>query len=103
MPTIAEYVEDWYAKHRDRLKAQWADISIRSFKSPDPIHGKVEIRAESPSVAVSVTFWNSGNVTVLRLDLPAKGDPVIDDRKLLPTEDVGLLLDSYFRKLDARG
>jgi len=102
VPTIAEHVEDWYGKHRDRLKTQWAGTIIRSFKSPDPIHGKVEIRAESPSVAASVTFWNSGNVTVLRLDLPAKGDSVIDDRKLSPTEDVGLLLDSYFRQLEIR-
>jgi hypothetical protein len=36
---------------------------------------------------------------VLRLDLPAKHDSVIDDRKLSPTEDVGHLLDSYFREL----
>ena len=102
MPTIAEHAEDWYGKHRDRLKTQWAATSIQSFKSPDPILGKVEIRAESPSVAASVTFWNSGNVTVLRLDLPAKRDSVIDDRKLSPTEDVGLLLDSYFRQLEIR-
>ena len=102
MPTIGEQVEDWYGKQRNRLKTQWAATSIRSFKSPDPIHGKVEIRAESPSVAASVTFWNSGNVTVLRLDLPAKRDSVIDDRKLSPTEDVGLLLDSYFRQLEIR-
>ncbi len=99
MPTIVEHVEDWYGKHVDHLKTQWAATSIRSLKSSDPIHGKVEIRAESASVAASVTFWNSGNVTVLRLDLPVKGDSVVDDRKLSPTEDVGLLLDSYFRQL----
>ena len=99
MPTIVEHVEDWYGKHLDRLKTQWAATSIRSFESPDPVHGKVEIRAESASVAASVTFWNSGNVTVLRLDLPAKRDSVIDDRKLSNTEDVRLLLDSYFRRL----
>ena len=101
MPTIVEDVENWYRKHLDRLKTQWAATSIRSYKSPDPIHGKVEIRAESASVAASVTFWNSGDVTVLRLDLPAKRESAIDDRKLSPTEDVELLLDSYFRQLAA--
>jgi hypothetical protein len=99
VPTIVEDVEDWYGKHVERLKTQWTATSIRSLKSPDPVHGKVEIRAESASVAASITFWNSGNVTVLRLDLPAKRDSVIDDRKLSPTDDVGLLLDSYFWRL----
>jgi hypothetical protein len=99
VPTIVEHVENWYGKHFDRLKTQWATISIRSHKSPDLAHGKVEIRAQSASVAASVTFWNKGDVTVLRLDLPAKLDSVIDDRKLSPSEDVGLLLDSYFRQL----
>lgn len=99
MPTIVEHVEGWYEKHVDRLKTQWAATSIRSFKSPDPIQGKVEIRAESESVAASLTFWNSGNVTVLRLDLPSKGDSVVDDRKLSPAEDIGIVLDSYFRQL----
>lgn len=98
-PTIVEHVEDWYEKHLDRLSSEWASTSIRSFKSPDPVHGKVEIRAKSPSVAASVMFWNSGNVTVLRLDLPDKHDSVVDDRKLSRTEDVGLLLDSYFQHL----
>ena len=95
MPTIVEHVEDWYGTPLDHLKTQWAATSIRSFQSPDAIHGKVEISAESASVAASVTFWNSGNVPVLRLDLPAKRASVIDDRKLSPTEDVGLLLDSF--------
>ena len=101
MPTIVEHVEDWYGKHLDRLRTEWAATSIRSLKSSDPIHGKVEIRAERSSVAASVTFWNSGNVTVLRLDLPDKGDSVVDDRKLSSREDVGLLLDSYFRQLSS--
>jgi hypothetical protein len=99
VPTIVEHVENWYEKHLDRLKTQWAATSIRSNNSPHSILGKVEIRAESESVAASVTFWNSGNVTVLRLDLPAKRDSVIDDRKLSPVEDVEFLLDSYFRQL----
>ena len=102
MPTIVEYVEYWYGTHVDRLKTEWRTTSIRSFKSPDPIHGKVEIRAESASVAASITFWNSGNVTGLRLDLPTKSDSVMEDRKLSPTEDVGLLLNSYFRQLASR-
>jgi hypothetical protein len=99
VPTIVEHVEAWYGKHLNRFRTEWAATSIRSLKSSDPIHGKVEIRAESPSVAASVTFWNSASVTVLRLDLPDKGDSVLDDRKLSPTEDVGLLLDYYFRQV----
>lgn len=99
VPNIVEQVEYWYGKHVDRLGTEWAATSIRSLKSSDPIDGKVNIRAVTPSVVASVTFWNSGNVEMLRLDLPNKGDSVLDDRKLLPTEDVGLLLDYYFRQL----
>jgi hypothetical protein len=99
VPTIVEHVEDWYGKHVEGLKTQWTATSIRSLNFRDPVQGKVEIRAESATVAASVTFWNSGNVTVLRLDVPAKRDSVIDDRKLSAAEDIGLLLDSYFRQL----
>lgn len=44
------------------------------------------------TVAASVAFWNSGNVTVPRLDLPAKGDSVVDDRKLSPQRTLGFCL-----------
>jgi hypothetical protein len=98
-PETFSPLKDWYGKHLDCLNAQWAATSLRSFKSPDPIHGKVEIRAESESVAASITFWNSGNVTVLSLELPAHRNSVIDDRQLSIAEDIGLLLDSYFRQL----
>jgi hypothetical protein len=48
-----------------------------------------------------ITFWNKGDVTVLRLDLPAKTDSVVDDRALAESEDVALLLDSYFQQIAA--
>lgn len=99
MPTIVEHVESWYGRHLDRLKTEWATTSIQSYESSDPSCGKVEIRAESASIAATVTLWNSGNVTVLRLDLPTKRDSVIDDRKLSLAEDIELLLDSYFRQI----
>jgi hypothetical protein len=99
MNTIVETVETWYGRSVDRLKAEWPTISIRSLEAADPIRGKVTIEAESTSVAASVTFWNKGDVTVLRLDLPAKKDVVVDDRTLSASEDVAVLLDSYFRQL----
>jgi hypothetical protein len=97
--TIVERVESWYGKHLDYLKTQWAALTIRSQEPADPVHGKVEIRAESSTVTASVTFWNKGDVAVIRLDLPQTRDSVMDDRKLSPSEDIGLLLDSYFRAL----
>jgi hypothetical protein len=97
--TIVQSVENWYGSNVDRLKTEWEALSIRSQASADLVHGKVEIRAESSSIAASVTLWNTGDVTVLRIDLPAKRDSVVDDRKIAASEDVGLLLDSYFRRL----
>jgi hypothetical protein len=99
VPTIVQSVENWYGSNVDRLKTEWVALSIRSQASADLAHGKIEIRAESSSVAASVTFWNTGNVTVLRIDLPAKRESVVDDRQISASEDVGLLLDSYFRQL----
>jgi hypothetical protein len=39
---------------------------------------------------------------VLRLDLPEKRESVIDDRMTTASEDIDLLLDSYFRQLAGR-
>jgi hypothetical protein len=97
VPTIVQSVENWYGSNVDRLKTEWMALSIRLQASADLVHGKVEIRAKSSSVAASFTLWNTGDVTVLRIDLPAKRDSVVDDRKIAASEDVGLLLDSYFR------
>jgi hypothetical protein len=99
VPTIVQSVENWYESNVDRLKTEWEALSIRSQASADLVHGKVEIRAESSSVAASITLWNKGDVTVLRLDLPAKREAVVDDRKVSASEDVCLLLNSYFRQL----
>jgi len=48
-----------------------------------------------------ITFWNKGEVTVLRVDLPAKTDSVVDDRVLSDSENIALLLDSYLQRLAA--
>jgi hypothetical protein len=100
--TIVQAVERWYEANLDRLRPMWRDISIRSYKAADPVHGKVEIRAESDLIAASVTFWNKGDVDAERLDMPEKRISVIDDRRLSPSENVGLLLDSYFQQLGVR-
>jgi len=99
VPTIVQSVENWYGSNVDRLKTEWEALSIRSQASADLVHGKVEIRADSSSVTASITLWNTGSVTVLRIDSPAKRESVVDDRKISASEDVGLLLDSYFRQL----
>lgn len=97
MPTIVEHVENWYGKRLDHPQNWWAVTSIRSYKSPDPRQGRNQS-------GVRVCRCNrhvleSANVTVLRLDLPAKRDSDIDDRKLSSAEDVELLLDSDVRQL----
>jgi hypothetical protein len=99
MNTIAGRVEKWYGDHIERLKAEWPTIHIKSHESADPTTGKVTIQAGSTFVTAMVTFWNKGDVTVLRLDLPAQKESVVDDRVLSASEDVAALLDSYFREL----
>jgi hypothetical protein len=95
--SIVQTVENWYAENLDRLKTQWPTISIRSYESTDPLRGKVTIEARSDRIAAYVTFWNKGDVDAERMDLPEKRISVIDDRPLSLSDDVGLLLDSYFR------
>src|SRR5215469_8886486 len=99
MRTIVQTVEQWYEANLDRLRPVWREVSIRSYEPADPVQGKVTIEAESDRIAAYVTFWNKGDVDAERMDLPEKRISVIDDRHLLPSENVGLLLDSYFRQL----
>lgn len=99
LTSIVQRVENWYADNLERLKSQWPTISIRSYESTDPVLGKVTIEAESDRVAAYVTFWNKGGVDAERMDLPEKRISVIDDRAVSPSEDIDLLLDSYFLQL----
>ena len=96
---IVQTVESWYAENLDRLKTEWPTIRIRCNEPTDPVRGKVTIEAESDRVAAFVKFWNKGDVDVERMDLPVKRITVIDDRSLSPSEDICLLLDSYFRQI----
>ena len=100
---IVQTVENWYAENLDRLKTQWHTISIRSYEPTDPVRGKVTIEAESNRIAAFVTFWNKGDVDAERMDLPEKRISVVDDRAISLSEDISLLLDSYFRQLVHRG
>lgn len=100
--TIVQAVETWYGENLDRLTTQWRTISIRSYESTDPVCGKVTIEAESGVMTAYVTFWNKGDVNPERLDLPEKRVSVIEDRVVSPSEDIGLLLDAYFRQLVLR-
>jgi len=99
MQTDVEQVLSWYNENLGRLSKMFAQVSIRSFKPGDVIEGKVCMEVESPTVIGSVTFWNKGDVEVLRLGLPADGhDPVaIDDRVRLHSEDIPSLLEKYFQ------
>ena len=97
--SIVQRIENWYAENLDHLKLQWRTISIRSYESTDPVRGKVTIEAESDRIAAFVTFWNKGDVDAERMDLSEKRISVIDDRAVSSSEDIGLLLDSYFRQL----
>ena len=101
MNTIVERVTKWYEDHVDQLSAHWSMARIKSLESAHPVRGKVVIEVESATTVAMITFWNKGDVTVLRLDLPAKTDSVVDDRALAESEDVALLLDSYFQQTAA--
>src|SRR6185437_4139023 len=99
MQTDVEQVLSWYNENLERLSRMFAQLSVRSFKPGDVIEGKVCIEVESPTVVGSVTFWNKGDVEVLRLDLPVDGrDPVVvDDRVRLHSEHIPQLLEKYFQ------
>lgn len=95
---IVQRVENWYAENLDGLTSQWSTISIRSWETTDAVRGKVTIEAKSDRIAAYVTFWNKGDVDAERMDLPEKRISIIDDRAVSPSEDIELLLDSYFRQ-----
>ena len=101
MQTDVEQVLSWYNENLERLSTMFAQVSIRSFEPGDVIKGKVCIQVESSTVVGSVTFWNKGDVEVLRLDLPADGHGpvVIDDRVRLHSENIPSLLEKYFQSL----
>ena len=101
--TIVQTVESWYEANLERLKPDWQKVSISSYEATDPVRGKVEIRAGSESLLASITFWNKRDVCVICLKLPPKTDPsVIDDRVISPSENLDLLLESYFEQLAER-
>lgn len=104
MQTAVEQVVSWYNENFGLLSTMFAHVSVRSFEPGNAIEGKVVIEVESPTIVGAVTFWNKGDVEVLRLDLPADGhDPVvIDDRVRLHSEDISSLLERYFRSLAQR-
>ena len=99
--TAVEQVEGWYNENLDRLSAMFSQVSMRSFKPGDAAEGMLVIEVESQNVVGTVTFWNKGDVEVLRLDLTAEGrDPEsIDDRVRLESEHIPSLLESYFKRL----
>lgn len=101
MQTTVEQVVSWYNENLTRLSTKFVHVSVRSFEPGNAIEGKVIIEVESPAIVGMVTFWNKGDVEVLRLDLPAEGhDPVvIDDRVRLPSEHIPSLLEKYFQSL----
>src|SRR6185437_6041497 len=93
MQTDVEQVLSWYNENLERLSRMFVQLSVRSFKPGDVIEGKVCIEVESPTVVGSVTFWNKGDVEVLRLDLP------VDGRVRLHSEHIPPLLEKYFQSL----
>jgi hypothetical protein len=97
--TAVQRVEKWYEQNLDRLSGNWPSIYITSFKAADPLRGKVTIELQSDFALGFITFWNKGDVTVLSLDLSSKEEFLIDDRRLLSSENIELLLHDYVRQL----
>jgi len=100
--TSAERVQDWYDRNLGRLSEIYGQTVIRSFKPEHQVDGKIIIEVESRTFVAMVTFWNKGDVEVIRLDLPTKDSVVIDDPVRSENEDVAQLLDSYFEQLRER-
>jgi hypothetical protein len=102
LTTIVERAAKWYEEHVHQLSTVWARTEIRSHEPADTVRGKVLIQVSSTTTLATVTLWNKGEVEVIRLALPVKGDPlVVEDRQLAGAEDVALLLDSQLQQLAA--
>ncbi len=94
---IVPQVQEWYAQNERRF-AERLNKSRSSFHAPDdPMRGKIDIGIETPVVIGSVTFWNKGDVTAMALHKPSGRGIIIDDRSLTSSDNVNVLLESYFK------
>lgn len=96
---IISRVEEWYAKNGRRFSQLFDVFNFRLMLVSDNKRGKATIEIDSGSVGASITFWNKGDVTALLVDKRANKEHKLDDRKLSPSDQVGLLLDSYMRRV----
>jgi hypothetical protein len=98
--TVVQQVEEWYAKHSERISQTGICSSIRFKDSTDITKGKVEIRIETPVLLVSLTFWNHGSVTALAVEKPSRTEHIFDDRRLESADSVQSLLDRYLHQIN---
>lgn len=101
--TIVQQVERWFQNNCRKLSSQFPILHFHLMDIADKVKGKVVIQADGPLAGASITFWNKGNVEVLALDKRASREYSLDDRKLTASDNVNVLLQSYFDKIRCLG
>jgi hypothetical protein len=96
---IISRVEEWYAENGRRFSKLFDVFTFRLMRVMDDKHGKATIEIDGSSVGANVTFWNKGDVTVLLLNKITNKEHKLDDRRLVPADQIESLLDSYMRRI----
>ena len=96
---IISRVQEWYAKNGRRFSQLFDAFDFRLMFVADNKRGKATIEIDSSSVVASITFWNKGDVAALLFNKRANKEYILDDRKLSPSDQVELLMDSYMRRV----
>ncbi len=94
---IVPLVQAWYSQNEQRFSKRLLRSRYSFDAQDDPMRGKIHIGIETPAIIGSVTFWNKGDVDATALHKPSGRLIIIDDRPLTASDDVDVLLDSYFK------
>ncbi|SRR6266481_5964450 len=99
MTNPTKQVKEWYNKNAERLAANFPKADFFE-QDEDPVRGGVTIELEGPTLVATLTFWYKGDVSVEILKKGSERPLYLEDRTLLPGEDVCALLDSCLRDIE---
>jgi hypothetical protein len=92
-------VEEWYKRNARDLVTKFMKVEFVK-KSWDVTRGGVVIEIEGSTVSASLAFWNKGDISIYALKKGTDKPLILDDRVLIPGEDISKLLDSYLREIE---
>ena len=92
-------VEEWYAINGRKLSKIFDIFNFRLAFADEERRGKATIEIDGKIIGASIAFWNKGDVAALLINKATGVEYKFDDRKLLATEDIHMLLDSYIERI----